>query len=49
MIKLLSKIWSSIKPKTRAEREYEWLSNSKDLVDLERRQRQLQIGKRSFL
>jgi hypothetical protein len=32
--------------KTERQREEDWLAQSVDLVDLERRQRQLQFGKR---
>jgi len=37
----IKKIFKKIKPKTQQEIEYEYLSQSKDLVDLERRQRLL--------
>lgn len=41
VFKTLSGIWNSIRPKTEAERIEEYLSKSADLVDLERRQKQL--------
>tara|TARA_B100000085_G_scaffold258074_1_gene259879 strand:- start:528 stop:689 length:162 start_codon:yes stop_codon:yes gene_type:complete len=42
MAKAFSKLKSflkSMKPKSRQEREHEWLAQSSDLVDLERRQK----------
>jgi hypothetical protein len=42
VMKLLKSIWNNIRFKTQQEREHEWLAQSKDLVDLERRQRILQ-------
>lgn len=41
MMTFIKKIFKKIKPKTQQEIEYEYLAKSKDLVDLERRQRQL--------
>lgn len=35
---LLSKIWNYIRPKSEREREEQYLAESVDLVDLERRQ-----------
>lgn len=39
---LLNKFWNYIRPKSEREREELYLSQSKDLADLERRQRLLQ-------
>mgnify|MGYP003115650401 CR=1 FL=1 len=41
VFKTLSGIWNAVRPKTEAERIEEYLSKSTDLVDLERRQKQL--------
>jgi|TARA_B100001094_G_scaffold253149_1_gene251426 hypothetical protein len=41
MIKLIKKVWNAIRPRTQAQQEYDYLANSHDLQDLERRQRVL--------
>jgi len=41
MIKLVKKVWNVIRPRTQAQIEYDYLANSHDLQDLERRQRVL--------
>lgn len=43
-MRYLKKVLSLIKPKTQQQRIEEYLSQSTDLVDLERRQRQLTYG-----
>lgn len=47
-MKVLCKILKILKPKSIEEYEYEWLANSTDLVDLERKQRLLFYGKSPF-
>lgn len=37
----LKKLWNKIKPKTQQQIEHDWLAQSSDLVDLERRQKLL--------
>jgi hypothetical protein len=44
MIKLIKKVWNVVKPRTQKQREYDYLANSQDLADLERRQKQLIMG-----
>ena len=36
---LLKRIWKVLKPRTQAQAEHDWLSQSHDLAELERRQR----------
>lgn len=38
---LLKRIWKVIRPRTQAQIEHDWLAESHDLVDLERRQKVL--------
>lgn len=42
VFKALSGVWNAVRPKTQKDRIEEYLSQSTDLVDLERRQKQLQ-------
>tara|TARA_B100000963_G_scaffold346033_1_gene350794 strand:- start:624 stop:776 length:153 start_codon:yes stop_codon:yes gene_type:complete len=41
MIKILKKLWKLTKPRTQEQIEYDYLANSQDLADLERRQKVL--------
>lgn len=41
-MKLLSKLWNMIRPLTQREEEEKYLSEAKDLADLERRMKRLQ-------
>ena len=42
MMNWLNKVWDYIRPKSEREREEQYLAQSVDLVDLERRQKVLQ-------
>ena len=43
-MKKLKKIWNAVRPKSKIDREYEYLSQASDICDLERRMRALQNG-----
>ena len=43
-MKKIKKIWNAIRPKSRIDREYDYLAQSTDICDLERRLRALQNG-----
>lgn len=45
MIVELKKLIRSLKPQTRAEREYAYLCAATDRIDLEFRQRQIDLGR----
>jgi|TARA_X000001036_G_C20345190_1_gene670215 hypothetical protein len=40
-MKILKNIWNYIRPKSQRELQEEWLASSHDLVELEKRQKQL--------